>query len=337
MMARQPPPPLFVLREGDSGISAVHFPQQEGEAKIIYSGCESGQVRVWDLGSRRVQQELKAHGDKTILWLHFDDGSLFSQGRDGWVRRWSMEEGRADICASFIVEGLGFCKAALSKGMSDEVEETGRQLLAVPGKEMDEVCLYDVASGHQVGTLKSAAEPSLGMVTCMQFLQISSGAGLLLLAGYESGSLCLWDIRMGQLLSRSPARQDPIFCLAWDGLTGTCVSAGPGESLETWKLNDGRDLEHDSSIPLPQHGVSALKIRGDGRLLAAGCWDGRIRIWSRHYRPLASLAFHRRGLCDLDFADPSPRAAHCAGRRLLAAASRDGQLSVWDLYNDKRR
>lgn len=71
-------------------------------------------------------------------------------------------------------------------------------------------------------------------------------------------------------------------------------------------------------------GISSVHIRPDAKIIAAGCWDGRVRVYSiKKPRALASMACHAKGVQCVRFSRDS---------RLLASCSEDTRIAVWEIY-----
>ncbi|KXZ54585.1 hypothetical protein GPECTOR_4g650 [Gonium pectorale] len=81
-------------------------------------------------------------------------------------------------------------------------------------------------------------------------------------------------------------------------------------------------------LRLREAGTAHVAVRPDGRLFAAACWDGRARLYSlRKRQPLAVLKYHRDQVTTLAF---SPE------RSVLATASRDTTVALWEVYPTTR-
>lgn len=88
----------------------------------------------------------------------------------------------------------------------------------------------------------------------------------------------------------------------------------PAASLEVPVTNEA----HGSG------GIQTLSIRPDGKLLAAGGWDRRVRVWQwKRFKPLAVLQHHTATVNAVHF-------SHCS--RYLATASCDKTIALWSLY-----
>ena len=71
-------------------------------------------------------------------------------------------------------------------------------------------------------------------------------------------------------------------------------------------------------------GISSLALRPDGKLLAAGGWDRRVRVWqARKWKPLAVLKQHTNTVNAVDF-------SMCS--RWLASAANDRTVALWSLF-----
>lgn len=79
-------------------------------------------------------------------------------------------------------------------------------------------------------------------------------------------------------------------------------------------------------------GTSVLATRVDSKVFAAGCWDGRIRVYSwKSLRPLVVLDQHRSTIFDITYSADKIQAYN--NKNLMAATGKDGTISLWDIYN----
>lgn len=101
-------------------------------------------------------------------------------------------------------------------------------------------------------------------------------------------------------------------------------------------------------------GQQGLQIRGDGKVFATAGWDSRVRVYSgKTMKELAVLKWHKDGCYSVAFGEvnpPSgPSSTEDTGERSLAAVqnqrnhriqqthwlaagSKDGKISLWDIY-----
>lgn len=74
-------------------------------------------------------------------------------------------------------------------------------------------------------------------------LQPDSGSGPLLLAGYENGSLLLWDVAQRSKLSQVKAHPEPVMCLTFDTTSLRGVSGSSEKTLSSWRLDGQSNLQ----------------------------------------------------------------------------------------------
>ena len=161
----------------------------------------------------------------------------------------------------------------------------------------------------------------------------SAGARLLLAAGYEDGSLAVWEVAapLARVLALRRLHDEPVMALTIDpaGEGGACgaaerqitlfrlarggadaagAQAAPPQqagaapdgctahamstttSSTTTSSNGGMAIEVGRCMEARKEGVGDLALRADGKLLVAGGWDGRARLYKyRSGRPLAVL------------------------------------------------
>lgn len=279
---------------------------------------------MWNLNNRRTEKILEGHSGSSVIWVSTlqSTDTLISQGRDMQVNLWDLSEGRSDVVDSMWTGSVGFCQCSLLE------MRPGTFLLAFAGQQTEEIKIIELPSKTPVCTL--APDTKLGMVMCIKLWQPDSGPGPLLLAGYEDGSLLLWDVTQRSKLSEAKAHPEPVMCMTFDTERLRGISGSSEKKLSPWMLDGQNNLQLQDCVTLVNPGVSQLCIRGDGKLLASAGWDHRVRVFGwKKLRPLAVLQYHTDMVLSVAFSDhKDPR------QRLLAAGSKDQRISLWSIYNE---
>ncbi|XP_068594826.1 guanine nucleotide-binding protein subunit beta-like protein 1 [Brachionichthys hirsutus] len=322
-MSRPSPAPTYTLRGASAPLNTLHFSCHGGDTPLLFSGSAKGAIHIWNLNTRRTQKIVEGHAGSSIIWvstLHAED-ALITQGRDMQVCLWDLSEGRSELMDSVWTGSVGFCQSSVLKS------SPGHSLLAFAGEQTEEVKIMELPSKTPVCTLVPDAK--LGMVMCVKLWQPDSGPGPLLLAGYEDGSLLLWDVTQRSKLSQIKAHSEPVMCLTFDPKHLRGVSGSSDKTLSSWMLDGQNSLQLQDSVMLVNPGVSQLCIRGDSKILASAGWDHRVRVFGwKKLRPLAVLQYHTDMVQTVAFSDhQDPR------QRLLAAGSKDQRISLWSIYN----
>ncbi|XP_019647616.1 PREDICTED: guanine nucleotide-binding protein subunit beta-like protein 1 isoform X1 [Branchiostoma belcheri] len=323
-MSRPPPDPVFVLRGSDVAVSCLKFRCREADStKLLFSGTAGGKIHPWDLQTKRSLGVLDGHGGQGVLSLGLcgeDNAVLYSQGRDGTVALWDLQEGRNNVSHRIPVPAVGFCQVEMfSHG-------TGR-LLAAAGASQAEVAVMDLRSKKPVFSLQPAEGCSpQGMVMA---LKAASGSDCSpLLAAYEDGSVAVWDVKQRQIVSHLRAHTEPILCMDYDQEQGKGITGSADNKLIVWTNKDGQ-LATKQTVELSNPGLSCVKIRGDRKLVVTGGWDHLIRLYGwKKMKPLAVLDYHTDTVQCVDFSDHENSVD-----RLLAAGSKDQRISLWSIYN----
>ncbi|KAM9858673.1 guanine nucleotide-binding protein subunit beta-like protein 1 [Aulostomus maculatus] len=322
-MSRPAPSPIYTLRGAGGPLNALHFSCCGEDTPFLFSGSGKGSIHVWNLNSRRAERILEGHAGSSVLWVSTLRGreTLISQGRDMQVCLWDLSQGRSEVVDSVRTGSAGFCQCSLLETSPTTC------LLAFAGQQTEEIKIIELPSKTPVCTL--VPEAKLGMVMCVKLWQPDSGPGPLLLAGYEDGSLLLWDISQRSTLSQTKAHPEPVMCLTFDTERLRGVSGSSEKKLSSWML-DGQNLQLQDCVTLVNPGISQLCIRGDGKLMASAGWDHRVRIFSwKKLRPLAVLQYHTDMVLSVAFSNhKEPK------QRLLAAGSKDQRISLWSIYNE---
>jgi WD40 repeat protein len=263
---------------------------------------------------------------------------LASGSGDGVVRLWDLAT-CTDVGQPMTGHRGGVTAMAILPG------QEGRTLLAI-GSGDGTVWLWDPATGTVVG------EPMTGhrsRVTTMTAIRIHDGRTLLATGSWD-GTVWLWDPATGSSVGK-PLEAHPSQELHVLGVTGvTALATRPGPDgrellvsgggdgvVRSWDLATGAEVGE----PLIGHtsGVTALlalappkdrtlkkRIAEEQTLLAAGSWNGVVRLWD----PVTGtqvgppLIGRRSGVTALA-AVIGP-----TGRTMLASGSADGVVRRWD-------
>ena len=220
-----------------------------------------------------------------------------------------------------------FCDSSL-------LDLTDHHLLFTPVEESGTISLHYLHSDFTLDvrqSLKSLAptpqkEHGMSMKVC-SFKNADSAPRLLV--AYESGSLILWDAMHCVVLNKIQAHSDSIMCLnicsTKDPLVSKAVTGSVDTDLKSWLVSND-SLSSDLSVTLTNPGLGSLATRRDGRIFASGGWDGQCRIFTvAKLRPLAVLSNHKESVQCVSFSPDNK----------LAAGSKDGYISLWDIYGDE--
>uniref|UniRef100_H3DH85 Guanine nucleotide binding protein (G protein), beta polypeptide 1-like n=1 Tax=Tetraodon nigroviridis TaxID=99883 RepID=H3DH85_TETNG len=325
-MSRSPPSPVYILRGSGAPLNTLHFSCHDVDSPLLFSGSGKGQIHIWNLNTRRAQKILEGHSGNSVIWVNTlqTTSALISQGRDMQVCLWDLSEGRSHVVDSVWTGSVGFCQCSVLE------RSPGSSLLAFAGKETEEIKIIELPSITPVCTL--VPDATLGIVLCIQLYLTDSTSGPLLLAGYEDGSLLLWEVTQRSKVSSAKAHPEPVMCLTFDTERLRGISGSSEKKLASWILDrqsEPPDLQ--DSVALVNPGVSQLRLRGDRKLLASAGWDHRVRIFGwKKLQPLAVLKYHTDLVQSVAFSDhQDPR------QRLLAAGSRDQRISLWSIFSEE--
>ncbi|KAM5193721.1 guanine nucleotide-binding protein subunit beta-like protein 1 isoform 1-T2 [Mantella aurantiaca] len=322
-MSLPPPDPKFDLRGIDAEVSSLHFNCRVEKPcpPLLFSGSSNGLIHVWNVNTRRIETVLNGHDGNNIYWiqtLHNKD-SLMSQGRDLQIHTWNLAEGRNNVTDSIAIESIGFCKCSL---LNNE-----HVLLAMPGAESSQVQVMDLSSKKILGCLNPTSS-KWGMVMCIKLWQPESGSSPLLIAGYEDGSVVLWNVLEQKIMSRVMCHKDPVMSLDFDCTNAKGVSGSSDKILSVWTLDKQQNLKTSTAQEIINPGISDVAVREDKKILATAGWDGRIRIFGwKKMKPLAVLQYHSASVHCVAFSDHI-----IPEERLLAAGSKDYRISIWSIY-----
>lgn len=321
----------------------------------LAAGADSGQLWVWDTATGEMRFEPVAAHDDSLWSVAFspDGQTLATGGADGSVRLWRADSGEP------ISEPLtGHTDAVLSVAFSPDGG------LLASGSMDGTIRLWDVATGAPAGDALTGHD---GWVYSVAFspdgrLLASGGAdttvrtwtitpaikpaavfeghdeavrsvvfspdGMLVVSGSDDGSLRVWD-RMSGVAVGAPLHHhtDAVWSVAFSSDNRTVASSGADGRVILWDLN--RYNQVGQIVPAHEQSILTIAASPDGRLVASGSGggpgigtDNTVRLWDAHSRALIAMFG--------PLPAPVNSLAFSPDSRLLASATTDGGLVIWD-------
>jgi RNA polymerase sigma factor (sigma-70 family) len=316
-----PLPPGAVARLGTlrlrhaSWVSSVVF-TPDGESLL----SASSDIRLWDRATGKELRRFTGHKHYHYgLALSADGKTLVSAGDDGAVRVWELATGREALAIPKAHEGSMVRGVALSpdgKTLASGGGDNGRRALV----------LWDAVTGKPLHVLGEKKDH----VTCVAF----SPDGKVLASAGQDTAVCLWDVATGRLRRRLWGHDRKVSSLAFLPDGKRLISGGHDDTLRLWDTTTGRELRqheaqggdppeslHESLKPY-NGGVHSVAVSRDGKVLAAGGYNGTVRLWETETgKPLTRWQALSREVLTLTFAPDG---------KTLAVAGFDHAITLWD-------
>lgn len=326
-----------------------------GSDKIISHGRD-GRIKVWQL---RVQDE---EGLERTLPVDIDGEGDGDEEGGKWRDPWMLH--------SLRVYTLNFCQFALCE--DEKAENPKGVLVATPAANEGATAIHTLPSEELVYLVPPAAKtPKTGMVMALRIafiggiLHVVTGyeSGISSVQRLKSG---IWET-----ITISKSHSQPILSLDMSASSGSYLTSGADAAIAMASLTESTDATPVQVFQTKHSGQQSLSIRSDGKIFATAGWDGRIRVYAvKTMMELAVLKWHKEGCYSLAIAQipggddtkapgipdstegevgkenkltlPNTtksvltvrqrREEKAKDSHWLAAGSKDGKVSLWDIY-----
>lgn len=245
--------------------------------------------------------------------------ALITQEKGGTTKLWYLTNSGYKLQNEINIEHIGFCKHQTVPTKDFLISPKGDKTINILGTDNLEV--------RQSITPDDTSK--LGTLMCLKHIDISDQSYVL--AGYESGDFLIWDLRNNKFLDGIKMDESPM-TIDYNPISNRGLCGGPTDKINIFNFNrNTMEMIQKPDISVKNAGISCIKIRNDMKVFASGGWDGRIRIFSwKSMRPLAVLTEHKTNIMDIVYSDDK---VSMWKSPIMAAASVDGLISLWNIYN----
>lgn len=315
---------LKTTQSGQLNVLDISF---SPDNKTLASSGADGTVKLWDSANGRLIKTFhteQCNEKRCHIWgISFsEDGKFLATGSDNSsIKLWTAD-------GKFIRE------VGKHKDKIQELTFLGKNRLASASRDRSVI----VWSGNEVNPNKQAQNPDLtftqlevyGHTLNVENVSYSHKSKILASASLDK-TVKLWNVdhkleefwwgnEKGQSISFSP-----------DGKTFVLAShttdAKKG-NIRVWHLKQSKKWEEKPNIKNAHQGwIRQVRFSQDSQRFASASEDGRIKLWNRDGKFLASSDKQKNIFRSISFISPDGTT--------LASGSKDGEVKVWEQQGDK--
>ena len=284
----------------------VHSIVFSPDGTTLASGSEDGTVRLWDMAGGSSSRNVRGGGVYSVAFS--PDGATLAWGSEnGAVGSWDIATGSSETTRAHGggVHSVSFSPdgATLASGSGDGT-----------------VRLWDVApgafiNGNPINTLRP--RNTLTGHTDEVYSIAFSADGTILASGSGDGTVRLWDVAAGSLIS-TLEHGGGVHSVSFSSDSITLASA-TGRKVRLWDVSTGNLI---NTLTGHTGGVHSVSFSPDGGILASGSADNTVRLWDVTTGSLTNTLKHTGGVHSVSF---NPDGG------TLASGSADNTVRLWDV------
>ena len=291
----------FVFPAGSQAVTAVTLTQDE---KLLCAGYWDGSIRVWDVETGRLFDEINAHAGSLIGCAVLPGShSLVTVDQEGILKSWNFAE-------------MGTTRFVNQhNGEVYSVQYTPDNVNVLTSGHDGELKVWDRNARSEAGYIDSQSGP---LTACAAAPDNRTWA-----IGTAEGKVKIWDAEQQAFTSILHAHTDAVTGIHFVPYGDYLVTSSWDMKLKLWSLQTEQTI-------CTFHGhnkqVSACDISLDGRRLASASWDGTARVWDmvRHEA--------RTGIVKLVLEGHTARVLCCGfspDAELVATGGSDATVRIW--------
>lgn len=246
-----------------------------------------------------------------------EEGIIVTQNKSGRVSFWKERELQWDFISEIKIDFFGFCKMFLFQ-----------DILYTPLRGC-KCLLISIDSKEKLKIIELTDKNTVGEVMTIKVVKMVDKTYIFVT--YECQKLILWLADTVEKVSSLQLEECPM-AFDFDLKTKKGLCGYPSNKIQVFYLSSNLEIKLGNPIALINPGVASILIRPDSKLVAVGCWDGKLKLYSfKKYTLLAVLDVHSSSVTDISFYEKVKNEKK--PKFFLAAGSQDSKISVWDLYN----
>jgi WD40 repeat protein len=184
---------------------------------------------------------------------------------------------------------------------------------ALVGDNGGRLTLWSITGGYSIYSISNANPGGISSVTY-------SPNGLYGVTGGSDGTVLVWDVEFGVVVSRTRIHQTYVNRIVFSGDGNTYATGDAAGNALLWGFNKSANV---SGFYVHESVVGSVVFSPDGRYAASGDNFGEIRLWDSETSMISeTLLGHTGAIRSLDFSPDG---------RYLLSGSADGQVRLRDL------
>jgi WD40 repeat protein len=291
------------------------------DGHTLASACRDGVIRLWDVETRSEIAALRGHSESVNRLAFFPDGQrVASVAEDSTLKIWNVPP--RIVRPRFQEEAIIHGQVMISPD---------GQLLATLGAEEPALRLWRAESGELIAALPGAPRFAVSSHIARGDVQAASyfasphfGAfspdSRLFAAGGQDATIHLWNAADGREMAAFPLGTNRAAAVAFTRRGELVAAAHNEEIIRRWDVQTGQSRPAWTGY---EGGVAELLPSPDGRLLAAWCFDGNIRLRDLITERELSSVPHDSDFPVIDFS--------ADGRLLAVAGNRQTATRLWEV------
>lgn len=239
---------------------------------------------------------------------------LVSQDKYGEIKFWLINRYELTHHRTISTSVISFCKVVLHKS---------NMLLC--NSDKSKVNFYSVDTYDKCNVF-NPHDDRLGNLMVMKSIEDC------VFCGYEANVIVVWcEDRI--IDSYNFPELECLMTLDVDRNVTKGICGGSSDTINTFRISDNK-LSFDKSIKITNPGISVLQLRPDDKIVAAACWDLTVRLFSwKNMKLLVVLETHSTGILNIAYSELS--VTFWKAKYMLAVATKDSKIILWDVYNKK--
>jgi WD40 repeat protein len=293
---------VFVLEGHKDSVTDLWFTRDGSQ---LFTVSRDHTLVLWNANTGTWERVLDEHADPARRLAASADGRLVaSGGEQNTVRIWDVEAGV--LRRNIQLQAAPIQAASVVTRRIGSVFSPDSRSLAIPSGR--EVSVWDVSTGGLRFVLRGHISDLTSVVFSPDGARIASSS--------NDGSVRIWDVGSGEMLSIIPSTQAILWTsFAPDGRE--LLIGGSSGVVETWSTHSDGLVRRLTG--LGENGTW-VSIRPDHTQIAACGENGAIRVWDFfHEEPVFALAHGAN--CEIAYSR--------TGTRLVTGGD-DGRLQIWD-------